>query len=157
MNWREQRGLAVADRRAMTYDVDYPPSLCSRRSRRSGTCGGSGSRTTRYGSLHKASSPLLRAISLPASKVWRVHGKALMKLGVIRLDILRALFRGGPERLHGPVAVAAAKHDAPEKSSRESGRATLERMLEDACSRLGEGGCTAIGSMCRNKGKWGAL
>ena len=96
-------------------------------------------------------------MGLLARKVWQIHGTELMKPGVIPLDIFRGLVKGCPEGLCRPVAVAAAKHDAPEASSRESGRATLERMLEDACSRLREGGCTAIGSMRRNKGKWGTL
>ena len=63
----EQRGLEIADQRAMTHSAGYPPSLRSRRSRRCGACEGSASRITRDGSLHRASSSLLQAISLKAS------------------------------------------------------------------------------------------
>ena len=132
----EQRGLEIADQRAMTHSAGYPPSLRSRRSRRCGTCEGSASRITRDGSLHRASSSLVKAISLKASKLWQIRSTELMKPGVIRLDIFRALFKGGPEGLCRPVAVAAAKHYAPTASN----RATLERMLEDACKSIGGGG-----------------
>ena len=91
---------------------------------------------TRDNSLHRASSSLVKAINLKASKLWQIRSTELMKPGVIQLDIFRALFKGGPEGLCRPVAVAAAKHYAPAAAR----RATLERMLEDACSRLGEGG-----------------
>ena len=132
----DQRGLEIADQRAMTYSAGYPSSLCSRRFRRCWTCEGSASRITRDSSLHRASSSLVKAISLKASKLWQIRSTELMKPGVIRLDIFRAFFKGGVERLCRPVAVAAAKYDAPKTSS----RATLERMLEDACSRFGGGG-----------------
>jgi len=69
-----------------------------------------------------------------------VPGMELIKLSPIRLDTLPALLRVGSDRMHGPVVVAAAKkHDAPENRA----SSTPGPVLEDACSRSGEGvyGC----------------